>query len=160
MPLLILFVALPIIEMMVILKVASYVGGWTTVGLVLLTAFIGMTLLRAQGLSTLAEAQRKTQAGEMPIKEMVDGIFLAVGGALLLTPGFVTDTIGFCCLLPGIRHIIIGRLMERLLRSAQFSVFTSQSYSQGRPHSSADGDIIDGEFHRFDDSDPTDRRIR
>ena len=96
----ILFIAMPILEMLVLIKVGGLIGALPTVGLVLLTAVVGMSLLRQQGPSTLARAQDKMRHGGMPAKEMVEGIFLAVGGALLLTPGFITDFIGFCCFFP------------------------------------------------------------
>ena len=158
MPLLILFVVMPIVEMIVILKVASYIGGWSTIGLVVLTAVVGMALLRRQGLSTLMSAQQKMETGEMPLKEMVDGIFLAVGGALLLTPGFVTDTIGFCCLLPGIRQLLIGYVLRHVVSGVKVSVHTqSASYGAGQRKNS---DIIDGEYHHCDQDDPDQNRLK
>lgn len=139
---------MPIIEIVVLLKVGSLIGVLNTIGLVILTAFIGVNLLRQQGISTLAKAQHKVQTGELPARELVEGIFLAVGGALLLTPGFVTDVIGFCCLLPGIRHFIIGwglRHISVRSYSAQYST-NSQHQSSSGPRET----IIDGEFERED----------
>jgi len=108
-----LFVIIPIIEITVLIQVSDLIGGWYTVGLVLLSAFIGVNMLRHQGLSTLARAQQRMHQGEMPGQEMAEGIVLAVGGALLVTPGFVTDVIGFSCLLPFTRQAFVRGVMSR-----------------------------------------------
>lgn len=108
-----LFIVLPVVEMWLLIKVGGLIGALPTVGLVLLTAVIGANLLRRQGLHTLTRAQQRLNSGELPATEMLEGIFLAVGGALLLTPGFVTDAVGFCCLLPGLRRAMIGSMLKR-----------------------------------------------
>ncbi|GMG86824.1 FxsA family protein [Biformimicrobium ophioploci] len=140
-PLLALFIAIPIIEMWLLIAVGSRIGALPTIALVLLTAIIGVGLLRQQGLATLARANQKMATGEMPAGEMVEGIFLAVGGALLLTPGFFTDALGFACLIPGVRHWLVGGLLKR------FFIITPAGRGPG-----TDGetriDIIEGEFRR------------
>lgn len=153
MPLLLIFVIVPVLEMWLLIEVGSRIGALPTIALVLLTAMIGVGLLRRQGLSTLARANRRMEAGQMPAEEMVEGIFLAVGGALLLTPGFFTDFIGFCCLIPGIRQLIIGRLLKGLI------IKTAASGSFYSYHRSADGreDIIEGEFTHQDNPDKNNR---
>ncbi|WP_286237339.1 FxsA family protein [Neptuniibacter halophilus] len=160
-----LFIIVPIIEITVLINVGEAIGAWNTVGLVLLSAFIGVNMLRYQGLSTLARAQQRASQGEIPGQEMVEGIVLAVGGALLVTPGFVTDVIGFSCLLPYTRKAFAKGLMSR------FTVIASQQQGQGaqfysheefhnsgferRPPHQRDprvqgGDVIDGEYERKD----------
>ncbi|QSR34053.1 biotin--acetyl-CoA-carboxylase ligase [Marinobacterium iners] len=108
-----LFIIIPIIEITVLIQVGQAIGAWYTVGLVLLSAFIGVNMLRHQGLSTLARAQQRMDQGEVPGQEMAEGILLAVGGALLVTPGFVTDVIGFSCLIPAARCALIKPLIGR-----------------------------------------------
>ncbi len=115
-----LFVIMPIVEMWLLITVGQQIGTLPTIGLVLLTAFIGISLLRYQGAMTLLKARMKMSSGEMPAREMADGLFFAVGGALLLTPGFVTDAIGFACLTPGIRTVIIGFFGKNLFRGQSF----------------------------------------
>lgn len=110
----VLFVVIPVTEMWVLIEVGSRIGALPTIGLVLLTAVIGVALLRQQGFSTLMRAQQKMNEGQIPAKEMGEGIFLAVGGALLLTPGFITDFVGFCCLIPGLRQVLMGLILKRL----------------------------------------------
>ena len=92
---LLLFFAMPIIEMYLLITVAGYIDALPTIGLVMLTAVIGVSLLKHQGLETLTRGTQKMRAGELPAQEMAEGLLLAVAGALLITPGFVTDIIGF-----------------------------------------------------------------
>ncbi len=150
-----LFIIVPIIEITVLIQVGQAIGAWYTVGLVLLSAFIGVNMLRQQGLSTLARAQQRMGAGEMPGQEMAEGIVLAVGGALLVTPGFVTDVIGFSCLIPGIRQAVVKGLTSRVTVVAASQVHGS-AFRQAEPGEQlhtrppSQGDVIDGEFERRD----------
>ena len=98
--LLLLFIAIPLAEIYVLLQVGGVVGAVPTIGLVVLTAVAGAALVRAQGFSTIQHVRRSMDAGEIPAVALMEGIVLLVAGALLLTPGFLTDAIGFCCLVP------------------------------------------------------------
>ncbi|MGS2717764.1 FxsA family protein [Eionea flava] len=158
-----LFIVIPIIEMWLLITVGQHIGAIPTIGLVLLTAFIGVGLLRYQGAATLLKARSKMQAGSLPAREMADGLFFAVGGALLLTPGFVTDVVGFACLTPGIRTIIIGAFAKNI-SSGLFSQSKAQNqsfnYSETHHYSSSSGrasssqvDIIEGEYVASESSD-------
>ena len=111
--LLFLFIAVPIIEMWVLIEVGSLIGALPTIVLVMLTAVIGLGLLRQQGLSTLWRANQRLNAGSLPAQEIVEGFVLAVGGALLLTPGFVTDAVGFACLFGPLRRRAVQALLRR-----------------------------------------------
>lgn len=161
---LLLFIVMPIVEMAILIKVGGIIGALNTIGLVLLTAVIGAWLLRQQGLATLLKANQRVQSGELPAKEVAEGLILAVGGALLLTPGFVTDTVGFLCLLPGSRHWLANQALKRLVVSGtqaggmHFSA-GSNPFGGGRP--GQDDDIIEGEYRRrdADSRDPDRERI-
>ncbi len=147
-----LFVVTPIVEMWLLLEVGGAIGAIPTIGLVVLTAFIGISLLRYQGAMTVLKARMKVDAGEVPAREMADGLFFAVGGALLLTPGFVTDAIGFACLTPGIRTWVLGSISRHVLngRAQAYSHFQAGGYHRGQgPHRQED--IIEGDFQRHDD---------
>ncbi len=148
-----LFIVMPILEMWLLIEVGSAIGALPTIGLVLLTAFIGISLLRYQGAMTLQKARMKMGSGELPAREMADGLFFAVGGALLLTPGFVTDAIGFACLTPGIRTVIIGFLAKNVVRGqftqASARGFTSEQFRSQQSRSS--GDVLEGDFERHKD---------
>ena len=106
-PLFLIFLLVPLAEIYVLIKVGAVVGALPTVGLVVLTAVIGAFLVRTEGLVTLQRAQLAMGQGELPAMELVDGVIILVAGALLLTPGFVTDAVGFCCLIPPLRRYVI-----------------------------------------------------
>jgi len=112
--LLLIFIAMPIVEMWVLITVGREIGAWSTIGLVLLTAAVGFSLLRQQGFATLFRARQKMDAGELPAIEMVEAIILAVCGALLVTPGFVTDVVGFVGLVPGFRRLIVTGMVSKM----------------------------------------------
>ncbi|WP_336366983.1 FxsA family protein [Marinobacter sp. C2H3] len=151
-----LFILLPIAEMAVLIKVGGIIGVFNTIGLVLLTAMIGGWLLRQQGLATLTRARARLNSGELPAQEVAEGLVLAAGGALLLTPGFITDTFGLLCLLPGSRQWLVRQAMKRLVISGQGASMQFGSgagpFAGGQgpfgPRGPFDqrGDVIDGEY--------------
>jgi len=139
----VLFLVIPIIEVYLLIEVGGKIGAGWTILLVVLTAVIGVNLLRQQGVSTLMRANQAISQGKVPAMEMMEGIFLAVGGALLITPGFFTDAIGFICLLPFTRHIIIRKLLLNSTVTSSYSVHQeTRSHEESR--------TIEGEFHRDD----------
>lgn len=147
---LLLFIIMPIVEMTILIKVGTLIGALNTIGLVLLTAVIGAALLRHQGFATLLRANERLNSGELPAREVAEGLILAVGGALLLTPGFVTDTIGFLCLLPGTRHWLAAQALKKLAASSQhqgfrFTMGTGEPFQRGQGSRGKD-DIIEGEY--------------
>ncbi|HXH64925.1 MAG TPA: FxsA family protein [Mariprofundaceae bacterium] len=111
--LLLLLVFLPLIELYVLIEVGSRIGGAATILLCLATAAIGGWLVRVQGLQTLFTARRHMMAGQIPAESMAHGLMLSLAGVLLLTPGFVTDIIGFLLLIPALRRVIIHRWIPR-----------------------------------------------
>ena len=145
--LLLLFVLMPIAEMWLLITVGSQIGALPTIGLELLTAVAGAGLLREQGFATLWKGRQKLQGGELPTTEIAEGIILAVSGALLLTPGFVTDIIGFAGLIPPIRVMVATRIMKNMLvmgsQGAGFQGGMGQPGAQSR--GSTDGETIEGE---------------
>jgi len=141
---------MPILEMWLLIEVGSRIGVLPTVGLVMLTAMLGLALLRQQGFATLLRANRKLEAGQMPAAEVAEGLALAIGGALLITPGFVTDAIGFACLLPLSRQWLVRHFLP------QVRIVHPQSGGFGgsqRPEN-----VINGEFVRVDPRDDEDDR--
>lgn len=143
-----LFIIIPLVELYVLIKIGSYIGALWTVLIVIMTAVIGVQMLRVQGFSTLQRAQLNMAQGTLPAMEMMEGIILAVGGALLITPGFITDTLGFLCLIPATRRAFIRRLMI----NSQMQMHGFQDYhSSRRRDSHPGGRTLDGEFRREDD---------
>jgi UPF0716 protein FxsA len=112
---LLVFFLTPIIEMYLLIRVGGYIGAWPTIGLVMLTAVVGVALLRVQGLSTLTRGMGRLEGGELPAREMAEGILLAVAGALLITPGFCTDAAGFLMLVPPVRAAVARRMLARVV---------------------------------------------
>ncbi len=145
---LIIFLALigiPLIEIAVFIEVGGRIGLWSTLGLIFATAAIGTALLRYQGLSVLADARGAMERKELPVQALLDGVCLVIAGALLLTPGFVTDVAGTCLLIPSIRRILQGGALRWIAASGQFSAAMRTRRD--------DGTIIEGELVDDDDDD-------
>ncbi|MBA4721950.1 MAG: FxsA family protein, partial [Alcanivorax sp.] len=105
--------AFALLEVLVLAAVADVIGWPVTIILTLATAIIGSWLFRSQGLQTWTRLNQRMQSGEMPGQELVEGLLLLIGGALLITPGFVSDIVGFLMLLPFSRHRLAAILVRR-----------------------------------------------
>lgn len=110
----VLFIIIPIIEISVLMQVGELLGMWPTIGIVILSAWIGAKYVRQQGVATLQSVQAKMAQGEMPSSEIVTGLMLLVAGVLLVTPGFVTDIFGLSLLVPSIRDAIATYVQKHL----------------------------------------------
>ncbi len=141
MPLLFLtFLLVPLLEIYLLIEIGSLIGAaWTVVGVVG-TAGLGAALVRRQGLAALARFRSATQSGELPALTIMEGLALLVAGALLLTPGFFTDAVGFVLLTPPLRQVLIRRWL------AGRAVVSGHS-TQGERHPG----VVEGEFRRIDD---------
>ncbi len=140
------FLLVPLLEIYLLIKVGGVIGAWPTVFLVVLTAVVGAFLLRLQGFSTLARMQAALARGELPAQELLEGAVLLVAGALLLTPGFFTDALGFCALVPKLRQALARWLMARLL--ARITPFPPDDFpGQGNGRGPR---VLDGEWRRED----------
>jgi len=146
----VLFLIIPIIEIYLLIKVGEIIGALPTIILVVLTAVIGAGLLRQQGLSTLARFQQNLSTGKLPAQELVEGILLAVGGALLMTPGFVTDTIGFLCLIPFSRKFIAATIIKN---STMKMTGKMGGFTQGEAWQQNHADVFEGEYTEITDKD-------
>jgi UPF0716 protein FxsA len=113
-PLVILFIVVPIVELAVIIQVGQQIGVWWTIALLVLDSVLGSLLMRAQGRAAWRRFGDATQAGRVPAREVLDGVLVIFGGALLLTPGFVTDILGLFLLIPPTRALVRGVLVRRL----------------------------------------------
>jgi UPF0716 protein FxsA len=138
----VIFLVVPIIEIYLLIQVGQVIGAGWTIFLVVFTAVIGVWLLRIQGLSTLMRAQQKMQQGQLPAREILEGMGLVVAGALLLTPGFFTDTVGFFLLFPPTRIWLVSRVASRMVVSSTVTVDA---------HKRQHGDVIDGVKYRRED---------
>ena len=142
----IIFLTIPVLEIYLLISVGSAIGAWYTILLVFGTAVLGAYLLRKQGLSTFARAQTSLSNHEMPAMEMMEGLILLLTGALLLTPGFFTDAVGFLCLIPMVRQFLVKKLISK------FTVIQAGStYSQTQEQTQTESKTIEGEFWRDDE---------
>ncbi len=120
--LLTLFVVVPLVELALLLWLAEQISWQATILLVLITGIVGSIAARRQGLGIWLQVQRQLQAGELPGASIVDGVLVLVAGALLITPGILTDIVGFALLVPFVRRQIRRRLMRALIRRTEWRV--------------------------------------
>jgi len=123
--LLFLFIALPITELALLLEIGEVIGGIETLAIVVLTGVIGASLARWQGLSVLLQFQRDMSQGKMPAPLLLDGLMIIISGALLITPGLITDTVGFLLLVPAFRAFVklrIRRYIESRMQAGAINV--------------------------------------
>ncbi|MEZ5843384.1 MAG: FxsA family protein [Hyphomicrobiaceae bacterium] len=166
--------AIPLVELALLIRLGQWIGFWPTIGIVVATALAGATVLHRQGVATLRRAIDMTQRGTPPLEPAIDGVFLLVAGAFLLTPGLLTDVAGLALLVPPLRRAIAHKAFAALMRRATVEVHVSR-YGRSRPGDSwrpggdppkeGDGAIIEGEFERLDERDarpkpPPDHRKR
>ncbi|RMI09632.1 MAG: membrane protein FxsA [Calditrichaeota bacterium] len=120
-----LFTLVPIVELYVLIEVGSKIGALNTVLIILVTAITGAYMARTQGVQVIYQIQEALNAGRIPGRELLHGLFILLGGATLLTPGFITDVIGFTMLLPLTRKLYIRvtlRWIRRKLETGEWRV--------------------------------------
>ena len=139
-----LFLSVPLVELWFLIKVGGWIGALPTVALTVMTAVIGASLARLQGLKTLLRMRQTVARGETPAVEVIEGVLLLVAALLLLTPGFFTDALGFACLLPAIRRALAWWGLQRM------TVVTPAGKTV-RPAGKHEPRTLEGEFHREDD---------
>ena len=142
------FAVMTLLEIYVLMTVGDVIGNWQTVLLVIMTALIGSTLLRQQGWSTMAKAQQSIAEGKTPAFEMLEGVVILVSGVLLITPGFITDSLGLLGLMPWSRRYFINHILEKnseRVFSQRNSVFIHRTKNQEKT-SNNKNETIEGEF--------------
>ena len=158
-----LLIAVPFAELAILVRLGLDIGFWWTMAIVVGTALIGAIVLQRQGLQTMQRMSRAMAAGEPPVEAVVDGFFLAISGAFLMTPGVITDCFGLLLLVPGFRRLLARQGLKWFLRNAHVTVHThagSSSFEEapdrpwpGRPTTDRapgrQADVIDGEFEEI-----------
>lgn len=142
-------VLVPVAEIAVFIEVGGRIGLGSTLLLVVLTAIAGTALLRHQGLATLARAQQSLERNEFPVNQVFDGLCLLVAGALLLTPGFVTDGLGLLLFAPPFRALLKRFAWTQMVQSGHFHMATSApppGWQEPGNGGMGNGSVIDGEF--------------
>lgn len=136
--LILLFTLVPALELALLIEVGSRIGTAATIGLVIATGVLGAALARQQGLQVLRRIQTELGAGRLPASSLVDGVIVLLAGALLVTPGILTDVLGILCLVPSFRSLIKARLRRRFERALREQRIIVEGF---------DGSV-DAEFHR------------
>ncbi len=108
------FILIPLVELAVLIKVSQYIGFGSTLFIVIFTGVTGAYLARSQGIATLKKIQQDINNGVMPTDKLFDGALILCGGISLLTPGFITDALGFMTLIPFTRHLIKGWIKRKI----------------------------------------------
>lgn len=140
-----LFIFVPLVEVALFIEVGGWLGLWPTIACVIATALIGSFVIRLQGLDIARRAKTRLDNGDLPVREAFDGLCLVAAGILLILPGFFTDAVGACLLLPPVRSLLYGRMEKRI------QVVAAQNRgSNGNP----DG-VIDVEYEVIETDDKT-----
>ncbi len=153
--LLIFFIIVPIIEIALFIQAGDIIGLWWTLATVIITAIIGTNLVKRQGMNAWLRAQKAMNENSLPIEEVFTGICLLLSGALLLTPGFLTDAIGFALLIPKFRQNIGATILNLLKKHGNSKIYKNNTYGGFYQENSSDQstakNIIDVEYKIIDD---------
>ena len=146
--LLLAMIGVPIVEIAVFIEVGARLGLWPTLATIILTAMAGTALLRQQGLATLQRVRESLEANRFPMAKVFDGLCLLVAGALLLTPGFVTDAAGLLLFVPAVRVALRQAFGRYLVASGRLDAWTEKPGPFASGSGGGGGDtVIDGEYH-------------
>ncbi|PTQ69684.1 FxsA family protein [Celeribacter persicus] len=150
-----LFVAVPIIEIALFIQVGGLIGLWPTLLIVVVTAVLGTALVRQQGALAMSQLRQSFAELNDPAEPLAHGAMILLSGALLLTPGFFTDTMGFLLLIPAFRTFVLKELRKRVKVQSfvmgQQASFTQNTANRQNPH---DPGVIDGEWEELDTDKP------
>lgn len=138
------FVLLPLLEIYVMVKVGGVIGAWPTVGLVLVAAIVGATLIRVQGYLAWRRVTETLVRGQLPAMELLEGVVFFISGLLLIVPGFFTDAIALLCLIPPARRALLQWILRR-------SIIANIRTGTGTPSGVEVPRTIEGDFRREDD---------
>jgi UPF0716 protein FxsA len=148
-----LFIVIPIVELYVIIQIGSLIGVWPTIALLLADAVLGSMLLRHQGRGAWRRFNAALSEGRFPGKEVADGLLIAIGGTLLLTPGFVTDIVGAIFLIPPTRALV-RRLMRGYVGRRFVVMGRPSTFGTASPGPSSRSYDYDGTAEEIDADDP------
>lgn len=141
------FLAVPLIEIALFIQVGGAIGLWPTLAIVVLTAVLGTWLVRTQGALAMGQLRRSFAELDDPSEPLAHGAMILIAGALLLTPGFFTDAVGFAFLVPAVR-VAVFRYLRARVSVAQFHMGPKPGFrDQAKGH--GPGDVIDGEYEEL-----------
>jgi UPF0716 protein FxsA len=163
-------IALPFLEIALLIKSGQVIGFWATLAMVVGAGVLGAAIWSRQGLSVARKARQAVAQGRPPVGPVLDGAFLLLAGALLITPGFLTDVLALLLLIPPIRHKVMRWTVRRLVERAHVQVRTFDTRIPGEPRTPssgasdgpgqdpAKGPLIEGEFERLGEKTSTPHR--
>jgi len=140
----VLFLAIPLIEIALFIQVGGFIGLWWTLGIVILTAYLGTRLIRSQGIKAMNDVQSSFSELRDPTEPLAHGAMILFSGALLLTPGFFTDGVGFALLVPSVRKWVFAYVRSRI------KVQTFPTADASPRETGATDSVIDGEFEEVE----------
>ena len=154
MPFLVIFVLIPLAEITVFIAVSDKIGLGTALLMALLTAILGGIIVRYQGIHTIMNAQQSLEHGQIPSKEIFNGLCLVAAGATLITPGFITDALGFSLLVPAIRDALRKKISESTrFQSMEFNADYTEFHDTKHYHRPKDPNVIEADYETVDDTD-------
>ena len=142
-----LFIVVPIVEIVLFIKIGSLLGLWLTILVVVLTAIVGTNLVKSQGLNAIKQVQSSFLQGQNIARSLINGTLILIAGVLLLTPGFFTDFIGITFLIPMTRNMWISYGIKHF---PGFVFINSNNNSKNNPHFKEKNDVIDGDYTDLD----------
>lgn len=159
-----LFLVVPIIEIAMLIQLSKVIGGWETIAIVILTAYFGAKLVKQQGLETVQSIQAKFGQGQIPGKELFTGVCVLISGVLLVTPGIMTDIIGFLLLTPVFRDQLANHLKDKFhsnIQNGQQSMFSFHQFNGGNfGDSSQQSQQPPPEFQSFESQEYQERQVK
>jgi UPF0716 protein FxsA len=147
------FIVVPMLELLLLIEIGQEIGTLPTVALVIGTALTGAFIISRQSLAVVSRTLEALSHGRPPLEPVLDGLFLLVAGALLLTPGLITDLFALLLLIPPVRRVVARGAMHWALRRTKvhMETFTVRSEPDGWRPPTDDGSVIEGEFERIDE---------
>lgn len=142
-----LFIVVPIVEIVLFIKIGSLLGLWLTILVVVLTAIVGTNLVKSPGLNAIKQVQSSFLQGQDIARSLINGTLILIAGVLLLTPGFFTDFIGITFLIPMTRNMWISYGIKHF---PGFVFINSNNNSKNNPHFKEKNDVIDGDYTDLD----------
>jgi len=142
------FIAIPILEVILFITVGKYIGLWNTILIIIVTGIIGAILVKSQGVAIFNKALEEIKSNKMPLFSIFEGIAILIAGAFLLTPGFLTDTLGCVLLIPKTRNIIIKYITSYLEKKTMYK--KKSMYEKNEEDK--ENKIFEGDFEEIDDN--------
>ena len=140
------FIGIPIIEVILFITIGKYIGLWNTIFIIIITGIIGAILVKSQGITILNKALEEIKLNKIPIFSIFEGIAILIAGAFLLTPGFLTDSLGGILLIPKTRNLIISFITSHLKKKAMYKEKTTY-------YSNTEDKTFEGSFEEVKDPD-------